>query len=418
MSKFKFYLTMHQPILKNKSISKLNIFALIFSVLLFIVMKPYFIWDYELLDKFSVFLIILIASFNIRRLSISDMFIIPLFVIYIIYLSYSNSLTFFGYLANFSLILILLIRKDKSLLFLKYFKTLFCLTLLLSLFIYILIVFLNLNIPYKSIPPLNPGKLSDYSQYPFLVSNRPLGISNLNIRFSGMFDEPGVIGSLAVIFLVADRFNLKTKQNIILLISGLLSFSLYFYISILVYFIYLVSTKYRILIIFLCFLLYSITIKIEALNTLVWNRITIEDGSITGDNRSNDALDIIYQNFINSDDFLWGKGIEYALYHADGASSYKIFLLAYGMIFCIVAFLAFTLYAYFNINKFKNVLMFLFLFVSMFYQRPGFIIEPANFFLFIVTIYAINLYKDNEIKNRNIANTNRLTKFENNFSTK
>jgi hypothetical protein len=408
---------MHQPTLKNKSISNFNILALIFSVLLIILIQPYFIWKYEIFSKLAVLLVMPIALFYARTISRSDLIVLPFFIFFLFYFSYSNSLNVFGYLSNFSFIFLLLIRKDIALLFLKYFKNLFCITLLLSLISYVLIVFFNLNISYVSIPPLNPIKLYDYSQYPFLVSNRPLGISNLNIRFSGMFDEPGVIGSLAVIFLVADRFNLKTKQNIILLISGLLSFSLYFYVSILAYLIYLVSMKYRILIIFLCFLFYSITIKIEALNTLVWNRITIEDGSITGDNRSNDALDIIYQNFINSDDFLWGRGIEYALYHADGASSYKIFLLAYGLIFCIVAFLAFTLYAYFNINKFKHVLVFLFLFVSMFYQRPGFIIEPANFFFFIAAIYSINLYKDRGRDKNSILDSIETKKFQKNILT-
>lgn len=408
---------MHQTILKNKSISKLNIFALIFSVLLFIFTKPYFIWDYELLDRISVFLIILIALFNARSISRSDLFILPFFLFYIVYFSYSNKSNVLGYLANFCLIFILLIRKDKALLFFRYFKNLFCISLFLSLLIYTLIVFFNIDISYNSILPLNPLKEFNYSQYPFLVSARPLGISNFNIRFSGMFDEPGVIGSLAVVFLLVDRFNLKSKQNIILLISGLLSFSLYFYLSIIAYILYLVSVKYRILIIFLCFLLYSITIKIEAVNTLVWDRIAIEDGNLTGDNRSSDALDGAYENFIKSDDLFWGKGLEYALRFTDGSSSYKLFLLAYGLIFSVTVFLAFSLYGYFNIKKLKHVIIYLFLILSMLYQRPGFIIEPANFFVLIVAIYAINLFKDRGNENRNFSNKDELRIFQKNIST-
>jgi hypothetical protein len=53
----------------------------------------------------------------------------------------------------------------------------------------------------------------------------------------------------------------------------------------------------------------------------------------------------------------------------------------------------------------------------MFYQRPGFIIEPANFFFFIVAIYAINLFKDDGNDNRNFSNKNGLKIFQKNIST-
>jgi predicted RNA-binding protein with RPS1 domain len=80
---------------------------------------------------------------------------------------------------------------------------------------------------YSLIDPLNPLKDFLYKQYPFLVM--PNEVINVEFpRFYGVFDEPGVIGTFAGIMLFAERYNLKKISNIILFVSGVFSFSLFF----------------------------------------------------------------------------------------------------------------------------------------------------------------------------------------------
>jgi len=373
--------------------------ALIFSTSMFILSKTYFFWDTIFFNKIILFLVILISLLNVRRIIKYDIVILPLFIFYTWYRGFMGSYNVLGFIALFSLIYILLIKKEKVLLFFKYYKFIFCISLFLSLLSYILIVSFNINLSYNLIPPLNAGKLGMNYQYPFLVSEYPIGFKYFNIRFFGVFDEPGVVGSYAAFFLLADRFNLRSKQNIILFIAGLLSFSFYFYVVTSAFLLYVANNKIRFYIILGGCLIFMMTKNNEIVNSLVWERVSIEDGKIKGLNRSSAQLDNTYEYFLNTSDLLWGKGIEYASQNSTGSSSYKTTILTYGLAYFITIILAFSLYAYSNIKKPKYVLAYLFLFFGMLYQRPSYIHEPALFFVLISTIYVLAHYRKQEEEN-------------------
>lgn len=46
----------------------------------------------------------------------------------------------------------------------------------------------------------------------------------------GMYDEPGVVGTIAGAILMTRQFNFKKWINIPIFIAGILSFSLFFYV--------------------------------------------------------------------------------------------------------------------------------------------------------------------------------------------
>jgi len=123
----------------------------------------------------------------------------------------------------------------------------------------------------------------------------------------------------------------------------------------------------------------------------------IQDNKLMGDNRSDENLDAVYSNFVHSSDFLWGKGSNFARdNNLLGNSSYKLFLLNYGLVFVIVLILAFFLLASFNITKKKYLFIYMVLFLGLFYQRPGMLYYQGAFFLWIACIYAIKQNTDEE----------------------
>ncbi len=301
----------------------------------------------------------------------------------------SWGLNIFGIITRIAPITFLFIREDKFLEYFNWFKKIFVLTTLLSLISYSIIVFFNIQLKHNYIAPLNTLKNFDYVQYPFLVSSGLLGINQLNVRFSGMFDEPGVIGSIVTILLFADNYNLKSKQNIILFIAGILSFSFYFIISSLVYFLYISNIKIRLIVIILFLFSYLTTKDNPIVTILVWDRFIYEDGQLKGDNRAHEDLQSTYEVFINSNDVLFGKGANYAkANNLMGSSSYKSLILNYGAVFFISICLSFGLLAFFTIKKYKYVIGYLFLFGGMIYQRPGLIYDPTLFFLLIAIMYS------------------------------
>jgi hypothetical protein len=364
-----------------------KIIGFTYGFLIFLSCQPYFMWGAgTLIAKLSLVAAV-IPFFYPRKLKESDLLIIPLFAFYFIYLYYRFGVL--GIINNSIFYSILFVREDKLLLFFDWFKRILVFTLVISLSVYIIAVLFSVPLHYNTIAPLNDIKSWDYRQYPFLVVENTIGFE---YRFCGMFDEPGVIGSIVTVLLFADNYNLRTKQNKILFIAGIFSFSFYFFISSIFYFLYLSNNKVRLLIISLFFLVFLLTRNNDIVYYVVWDRFSIEDGKLKGDNRSTEDLDAIYQQFINTDDVYWGKGSEYASRHElDDSCTYKLIVLNYGMVFFVIVCLAFLLYAYFTIKKFKYVIIYCFLFLGMIYQRPGLIYDISLFFMLISSIYAINI---------------------------
>jgi hypothetical protein len=201
-----------------------------------------------------------------------------------------------------------------------------------------------------------------------------------------MFDEPGVIGIFVTVLLVIDNYNFKSKQNIILFIAGILSFSLYFILCSIVFFFLTGSLKKRLFVIPIFIIFFLFTKDNLLLDNLVWDRLTIEDGQWKGDNRSSAGLNASYSSFLHSDDLLWGKGQNYLRsYGETGNSSYKELVMTYGLVFLIFLCISFILFAYIHIRNRKYFFLFLLLFFGMIYQRP-FIFDPAYFFIYIAAI--------------------------------
>lgn len=366
--------------------NKKNIVFLAMGLCIFLLNLPFFVWG---IDKSNIVFFIpfvIISLFYLKKIREKDLIIITFFAIVFLYISISSSRNLFGYI-NALLFLIFFLVNDKVIIrTYNAFKLIFAISLLLSLTVYILIIFFSIPFNYTIIKPLNELKINNYVKYPFLVSEGFIGMKYLNIRFFGMFDEPGVVGSLVTILLFADNYNLKSKQNIIFFISGIFSFSFYFYLSSAVYFLLFSANKIRFFFALLFILFFSLTSNNEILSTIIWDRFKFEDKKLKGDNRSEIKLDIEFEKLIQSNEVFFGKGGNYTKkMELMGSSSYKLLIVDYGIVFMIILFFAFWFLAKYKIKDRFLIFIYLFLIIGMMYQRPGMIYFPGSFFLLVAS---------------------------------
>lgn len=198
-----------------------------------------------------------------------------------------------NYLSSFSFILSLLIAKNLSRLeqdaFINY----------STKFIYILLVGAYIGLFWKILGgnellnfPNPDGRLN--SIFPFTLSNSVY--SNL-IRPSGIYDEPGAfsffICSLAVI---RDIFGKNKRQTLLLLILGIVTFSVAHTIFLLVYLIQFLKSKKQFGLILIASATLLFSSQFIDKNSMIYNvfliRFTIDsNGKIHGDNRTNNLIE-------------------------------------------------------------------------------------------------------------------------------
>ncbi len=383
------------------TLNKVNIEVFIISIISIFSFKFYF-FD----PHFSVFggmmNKIILYSFVIILLFLEDFKIritlplILLFVYLFIYnysgvfsnIDFSYRDIFFSYI-HLLLFFAILYKRMNGNIFLKSFDyviNIFILLNLFSLFFYILLVFLNINISYELINLGGRGFLyrnyfnlaifNDYSIYlagPFKV-----------LRLCGMFEEPGMLGTYAGILLAFDYifFPKKKIRKIILVTYGFLSLSMAFFVFLTFIFLYLLHNKsVKIIIIAVVFILLIVfflpTELKDVFKSAVAERFFIDRESLrfVGDNRY-----ILYhgrfQDYIKYDantfQLLFGNGKGTNIKEIRFAS-YARYIYESGYIgfLIMITFLAyFLIYRPIKYNKI-NILLLTILPVLSIYQSRG-----------------------------------------------
>jgi len=373
---------------------KYNLVSYIYGFCVFLLMMPYFMWNIvsNLKILFLPFFLI-IGYLNRRHLEKIDLLVFPVFSLSLLYLALPNELNSFGIIFTQMLLSFLIVDREKLIEFYKCFKIILVVLFCFSLVNYFLVI-LSVPLNYNIIEPLNSLKIGVYyQQYPFLVV--PVNIvdniispsENILPRFCGVFDEPGVVGTFTGMMLFAERCNLKNKGNIILLIAGVFSFSLFFFIMLLISI--LLFTKRRIIftVLLMVSLSYILTKDDPVVDNYVWSRFEIENGKLKGDDRSEEGLDDYFKSFVKSDNFLYGTWKD----SYPGSASYKQFVIRFGFIFTITLLSLFIAIAAQISKNIKGVFISVFLFLLLMYQRP-FIFDPAYFFLVISSFVLIGQF--------------------------
>lgn len=215
-----------------------------------------------------------------------------------------------------------------------------------------------------------------YYYYPFMTIV-DYDVPSSFYRFPGPFDEPGVVGTLASLILCADKFSLKGKMNKTVFLSGLISFSLVFYITCFIYFSLTFHKEIKRNIFYLFVLMSLIFLMIRNsfvgsyFNKLIIDRLVFSNGKLAGDNRASVALENKFNEWMSSYDlqtiFFGFKSVD-----LEGSSSIKQIFLTTGLV-GFALFIAILIMIFFRRFRGKlniYILSFLLIFCLSLYQRP------------------------------------------------
>jgi hypothetical protein len=239
------------------------------------------------------------------------------------------------------------------------------------------------NIPSDIIPnQLKVASGMGYAKYPFMVV-LDYTLQDPVYRFMGPFDEPGVVGTISVLILVVEKFNLKSKRNVVVLIAGLISFSLAFYVLTVAYLL-LVCLRNKPSRIYVSALLlgsFWFASSSEIISGKTLDRLQIDNG-IFGNNRVQSELLIAMSNWSNGtvETLLFGLPGPMV---ADGSSSFLSTLVYTGI---LGVFVYVMIIAIFILRLRSHVTFDFIVFIAFFlaagYQRPD-NLKPEFMLLFL-----------------------------------
>lgn len=373
----------------GKSKSSLEIFL---GILIFALTEPYFLWHIGV-----VYSILLIFGF-LCMVKYTDIYInstICLYVCVFGFLCYAsgNSITTFIRFLCFIPFFFINGRILKNAY--KVFCNIYIVFLILSLFTFVLY---NVGVKFSGIvvEPLNTMKDYDYVTYIFLVVPNKFQMVD---RYHFLFEEPGNVGTYAILILGIEKFKINNWKNILIVISGLLSLSLFFYVSLVFVLIANVisgsiNTRYKVL------LTMSIAVIIGLANiegNIVYDTIGArlqydsERETFAGNNRAREGLVSYYDKIRwSTETFYWGSTIsnENKQMIADlsgGSAGYRNAIINYGLVGFVLYVLFYVKYSGSIFIDKRNRLFFLCIFIFMLFQRP-FFTNSIFFILYLIWI--------------------------------
>jgi len=382
-------------------ISNLSIFVL-FMMMLFS-MNPWFTWYHNsILVGISSFLFLFLRLFLFQMKMPYKMFstVILIFLLFpwLLLLTDSSKLGFLRLIPI--LFLGILMRPEEKRKILPFTTQMYAWIVGISMIFYVLIVFLNVRLPYSIIVHPVVVHYPPFRNYIFLLN---LDGPQPFYRFRSIFTEPGHLGTISAFLLYINRYELKRKSVLIIFISVILSFSLAGYVLLVLGYliqmaanskhIYKTTLKIAIAIILLGGMGYYFYSKYpDALvSSLILERLEYDEdtGSIRGNNRNSDSFNYYYKTYFltSTENILLGKRLsdsEYmAVFGNGGNNSYKVFLLKYGSISLLLLFLLYLSIVAVNPSRLGFGL--LLLFSASFIQRT-YALWDMQLFLFIGAI--------------------------------
>lgn len=260
---------------------------------------------------------------------------------------------------------------------LKYLSTILAIFFVVGL-ITLFLLLVGIEVPHDILISINPEKVSIGQYYNHYFGSVIINDSSKGLfRFCGIFDEPGLTGTICALILINYKFRMNRWQNVVLLISGIASLSAAFFFLSFIYLFYrlLISKKIK-QIVFLCailaiyFLFINWKVENNAINYLQ-NRLNF---SGDWDNRTNAAFENEFSIFLNSSLLLVGNGYMTASsnQYLAGNSSYKFLIYDYGIIgfILIIIFFLAVLFSRFSKDERKASFIIIVCFIMSIYQRP------------------------------------------------
>jgi len=363
---------------KNKNIKR---DAFIASVILLVSAGPYFFWwllsspVFTLLKLLFVFICYKHSSIQKSDKGLIALFSFGAFWSVLIALIHGDA-NLFGLISQLSYVFFFYIffteRQFAEKVF-SYFLAIYVFIILFSVASWAL-ASIGVLSPVRSMSFMQSGEKRTYDIYPFLVKE-----VGYDIRFYGPFDEPGSIGTISGLLLCITRFSFKKWQTWVLLISGVISLSLFFFVLVTIGLIWYILFVKRNLVVagLICALLAVFYIKTSddpILYTYMWSRLEWNDdsSSFNGDKRMTEEGDMYLRQIRGTSEYFLGvNNVEKFWQLAEGSSSYKVVIATQGLIFFILYVLYFLLFAWRKKTSFLAFALFCLVFLSNIYQRPA-----------------------------------------------
>lgn len=378
---------------------------LIFAVIAIISTAPFYFWGWSLY-ALEAFLVLLVVIGSIR-LAQNKIRVVPKDFLtgFILFLSsafylFLNGLSIGALVLSFLVVLIYFTDDDSLFKIYSTFKNMLAIILFPSSIVWFIHIVLSNNmilnlgeVKLSSIPNQYKVEMGLYYYiYPFMTIVN-YDVPNSFYRFPGPFDEPGVVGSVAGLMLCADKFDLKSKSNKVLFLSGIISFSLAFYVMIFLYFLLTFSKEIKRNLIY--FSIFIIIVFVgsnsdylnEYFDKLIFARLAYSNEGFAGDNRTSEYFDSQFNQWLSNDD-LYIRFFGYKSVDLGGSSSFKQVFMMSGVIGFLLLILIFILFFYkkFNGKLDLYLLSFIFVFFLSFYQRPNI----ASIYIFIIFSFGIS----------------------------
>lgn len=351
--------------------TKTLILSFLMGLLFFGAMQPFWIWhvsEYLKLLLLVLPIVPIIFNMNIKGKQ-SFPFFVFLGILFFNVLTHGYSFLFSIYMLVF--VFIPFCQDEVGIKAYNVFRKIMALCFVVSLVQWFLF-WMGFNMPSLTVEPLNDLKKYNYHAYlPCLVVPNTF----FHFRFESAFDEPGVVGTISLLILFVENYNLKNFYNIIILIAGLCSLSMFFIGGTMIF--YLIKYGIKKPLYLLAFLIclssfYLVTKDNPVLDELVYARFEYDEatGGLAGLNRSTLDLDKYFESILGTSTFYFGVDNDT---REEFASSYgyKTVILRFGFIVCLLYVMFFLMYARRRGLKGLNYIMFCTMFLMTLYQRPN-----------------------------------------------
>lgn len=259
---------------------------------------------------------------------------------------------------------------------------------------------IGINLPHAFIEDKEFGY--SFDNYYIFLYNR-YGIFP---RYCSIFLEPGYYGQLAAVLLFANMMKLNNIYTISIFISALFSLSLAGYVLIIIGYIFININKENIWKLAFLFLVGFAAVNIaknynggdNPINGVILSRLEIEDGQLTGYNRTTEELDSYFSHgFFQNEKYLFGHGSGFSkMVWGRGVAGYKAYILEHGYVGFILAIWGYLIVLY-RKPKTNNIMKLCFiLFMTLYWQAA----YPYWFGFFSIYIFSLASLrnKTNQIK--------------------
>lgn len=370
-------------------------------------LMPWFIWKIEgvyfILSFMFIFMSMLISRTLESPLFTRKDYHIPMmsYLILVVMMRIVNGNNINSYISLVFYSLIFLSLFSASITELKKLMKFLCkvmaILLAVSLFFFVLYI---LGFPLPNSPIAHEELMYSYTNYYFfLIDDRSFFV--LIPRFHSVFMEPGHLGTAGTFLLLTQLGNWKKWYNVILLVSTILTFSLAaFVLLVMVMFANAWIRRKKILskLLFLAGFLAIVTVSAifyndgdNLLNTLIIERLEVNDGKLAGDNRVTNTFEAAFNDFLQTDDILFGREYELAEF-GWGNAGYRVYIYDYGLVVLVLTIMFYILAV--SSSKERRAIISMFVIaVASFWVRA----TPLSFYYFI-PLYAFAYIGHQHIK--------------------